>query len=55
MLHLGFSVFVLFLALSYFNISIGDILTSPAGQENLGYLAAVGDAAWHWFLLNAVH
>jgi len=43
--------FVLFLAISFFGISLKAIIESPAGQENLAYLAQLATAFWHWLLL----
>ena len=55
MFHLLFSLFVLFLALSFFGISIEQIINSPAGQANIAYLStllsSLTAAAWHWLLL----
>jgi hypothetical protein len=48
MLRLLFWLFVLFLALSYLNISIESILHSPAGQANLHYLAELALRAYAW-------
>lgn len=52
-LHTAFWTFVLVLALSFFGISIQAIISSPAGQENFGYLAHLALALWHglshWF------
>ncbi|HUY62184.1 MAG TPA: hypothetical protein VMV50_00085 [Candidatus Paceibacterota bacterium] len=47
MLRLLFWIFVLFLALSYFGISIRTIVESPAGQANLAYLAYLAVTSWH--------
>jgi len=49
-LHVAFWAFVLFVALSFFGISIRAIIESPAGQENLAYLAYLAISAWHWLL-----
>lgn len=43
-----FWVFILFLALSFFGISIQAIINSPAGQENFGYLVDLLIQAWLW-------
>lgn len=50
--HLLFWLCVLFLALSFFGISIRGIIESPAGQENLAYLTYLAISLWHWFLGN---
>ena len=50
MLKLLFWLFVLFLALSYFGISIQSIVNSPAGQQNLAYLAYLVITGVHWLL-----
>ena len=50
MFRLAFWVFVLFLALSFFGISIQAIIASPAGQENVRYLAFLLAQGWHWIL-----
>lgn len=43
-----FWLFILFLALSFFGISIRSIVESPAGQANLAYLVYLMISAWHW-------
>lgn len=50
MLRLAFWVIVLFLALSFFGISVQAIVNSPAGQQNFGYLAylIVFSVNWIW-------
>jgi hypothetical protein len=48
MIHAIFWLFILVLALSFFGISIKSIISSPAGQENFGYLLQLGTAAWAW-------
>lgn len=56
MLRLAFWVFVLFLALSFFGISVQAIVNSPAGQQNFGYLAylIVFGINWVWSYLQTV-
>ena len=48
MLRTAFWFFVLFLALSFFGISIRAIIESPTGQANLAYLTYLAISAWHW-------
>ncbi len=48
MLKLVFWIFVLFLALSYFGISIESIVRSPVGQENILYINHLLLLGWHW-------
>jgi len=48
MLRLVFWICVLFLALSFFGISIQTIVNSPAGQENLRYLLDLLSQAYTW-------
>lgn len=48
MIRLAFWLLVLFLALSYFNISLEAIINSPAGQHNLHYLSQVFSDAVAW-------
>lgn len=55
MLKLIFWLFVLFLALSFFGISIQAIVNSPVGQENLAYLAYLSAQGWHWLVSYAQH
>ena len=43
-----FWVFILFLALSFFGISIQAIINSPAGQANFGYLMSLLSEGWQW-------
>ena len=50
LLRLAFWTIVLFLALSFFGISIQAIVNSPAGQANLAYLAALFSPAWQWLV-----
>ena len=45
-----FWFFVLFLALSFFGISIRAIIESPTGQANLAYLTLLAVSAWQWFV-----
>ena len=51
MFRLIFWLFVLFLALSYFGISMEQIINSPAGQQNLAYVQSLMVLAYHWFLM----
>jgi len=53
MLRLAFWVFVLFLALSFFGISIQAIINSPTGQANFGYLAFLVVSGWQWLVEQA--
>ncbi len=48
MFKLIFWMFVLFLALSFFGISIQKIIDSPAGQANLAYIVQILTQAWQW-------
>lgn len=48
MFRLAFWLFILFLALSFFGISIQAIVNSPAGQENILYLSDLLTKAWLW-------
>ncbi|HVM59136.1 MAG TPA: hypothetical protein VMT80_02305 [Candidatus Paceibacterota bacterium] len=48
MAKLIFWLFVLFLALSFFGISIESIIQSPAGQANLAYVGQLLMALWTW-------
>ena len=48
LLRLVFSVFVLFLALSFFGVSIQAVVNSPAGPENLTYLFNLFSQLWQW-------
>lgn len=48
MFKLIFWIFILFLALSYFGISIETIINSPAGRANLTYLIHVSYQGWQW-------
>ena len=50
MFQLAFWIFVLFLALSFFGISVKGIIESPAGQENLAYLVYLIVSGWHWLI-----
>lgn len=50
MLRLLFWLFVLFLALSFFGISIREIINSPAGQANIAYLTQLALQAWQWLV-----
>ena len=49
MLKLIFWLLVLFLALSFFGISIQTIITSPTGQANLAYIMYLLVSGWQWF------
>lgn len=48
LLKLAFWLAVLFLALSFFGISIQAIVASPAGQANLHYLLDLFSRAYLW-------
>jgi len=48
MIRLVFWTLVLFLALSFFGISIKAIVDSPMGQANLTYLLNVLSQVWLW-------
>jgi hypothetical protein len=50
MFNLIFWVFVLFLGLSFFGISIKAIIESPAGQSNFGYLLHLFTLLWQWLV-----
>lgn len=50
MVSLLFWLFILFLALSFYGISIENIINSPAGQQNLAYIAHVLSVSWDWFI-----
>jgi len=43
--------FVLFIAISFFGISLKAIIESPMGQENLAYLVHLATSFWHWLTL----
>jgi hypothetical protein len=49
MLRLLFWIAVFVLALSFFGISLQAIVTSPAGQENIGYVLHLLGQVWEWF------
>ncbi len=51
MIRTFFWGFVLFLALSFFGISLRAIIESPMGQENLTYLTHLATSFWHWLTL----
>jgi hypothetical protein len=53
MAKLIFWLFVLFLALSFFGISIESIVRSPAGQANLAYVGQLLVALWNWLSAQA--
>lgn len=46
LIKLAFWIFVLFLALSFFGISIHAIVNSPAGQENVLYIFGLLSHFW---------
>ena len=50
MFKLIFWLFVLFLALSFFGISIQAIINSPAGQANVAYIFHLLDQGWQWII-----
>ena len=50
MFSLIFWIFILFLSLSYLGISIEGIISSPAGQENFGYLFNLISHIWQLLL-----
>ena len=50
LLHVIFWGALLFLALSFFGISVEKIMESPAGQANLAYISYVGLSIWHWLM-----
>ncbi|MBU6321251.1 MAG: hypothetical protein KGI78_01615 [Patescibacteria group bacterium] len=54
MIRTLFWLCVLFLALSFFGISIRSIVESPAGQANLAYLTYLAISAWHLLQAYAV-
>ncbi len=56
MFRLAFWVFILFLALSFFGISVQAIINSPAGQQNFAYLAylIVFGINWAWSYLQEI-
>lgn len=49
-LKLIFWVVVGVLALSFFGISLQEIVNSPAGRENFGFLFQLIVDAWHWLI-----
>ena len=53
MIKTFFWSFVLFIALSFFGISLKAIIESPMGQENLAYLTHLITSLWHWIILYA--
>lgn len=50
MFRLIFWCAVLFLALSFFGISIQAIVNSPAGQANLAFISHLAMVAWNWLV-----
>lgn len=50
-----FWIFVLFLALSFFGISVQSIINSPAGQENFGYLINLLSRGWLFIMSFVQH
>ena len=50
MFNLLFWLFVLFLSLSYFGISIEQIIKSPAGQANFAYALSLLSLLWQWLI-----
>lgn len=50
MFKLIFWLFVLFLALSFFGISIQAIINSPAGQANVSYFFSLLGQGWQWVI-----
>jgi hypothetical protein len=48
MLRIVFWVFIFFLALSFFGISLEKIITSPAGQANINYILNLLTQLWLW-------
>ncbi len=56
MFRLAFWIFILFLALSFFGISVQAIINSPAGQQNFAYLAyfIVFGINWAWTYLQEI-
>jgi len=50
MFKLIFWLFVLILALSFFGISLQAIMTSPAGQENFGYVLNLIGQGFQWVM-----
>ena len=50
MIRTVFWFFVLFLALSFFGISIQSIVDSPAGQANIDYIVSLAILFWQWLV-----
>lgn len=50
MIRLVFWLFVLFLALSYFGISVEQVVNSPAGQQNITYLGYLWSLFYAWLI-----
>ncbi|OGG68420.1 hypothetical protein A3H77_02600 [Candidatus Kaiserbacteria bacterium RIFCSPLOWO2_02_FULL_56_11] len=50
MLKLIFWIVVGVLALSFFGISLQEIVNSPAGRENFAYLFQLMVMAWQWLI-----
>lgn len=50
MFKLLFWLIVLFLALSFFGISVQTIINSSAGQENISYISHLIDQVWQWII-----
>jgi hypothetical protein len=48
MFRIVFWVFIFFLALSFFGISLEKIITSPAGQANINYILNLLTQLWLW-------
>jgi len=48
MFKLIFWIVVLILILSYLGISLQEIITSPAGQENIQYVFHLLNQGWQW-------
>lgn len=48
MIRLAFWLVILFLALSYFNISLEAVINSPAGQHNLQYISQLFHDVIQW-------
>jgi len=50
MFKLIFWIFVLFLALSFFGISIQAIINSPTGQANISFIFNLIGQSWQWIV-----
>lgn len=54
---LGFLLlgFIIILVLSYFKVSVKDVVESPTGQENINYVKGETKSFWDKYLAEPVH